>query len=186
MAQLQEEGKVRHLGVSNFTVAQMRRALKNAPFISNQINYNILLRTPEKELIPFCREQGIGILVHSTLAKGFLSGKFTPDYRFDSDDERVRFSQYQGETFRRYLEAVEELKTAAADKGWSLIELAIAWTLRNREVTGALVGMTSPAQVEEPSRAGDLTLSADDAARIDVVLDSYELDPLSPFDWQIV
>jgi aryl-alcohol dehydrogenase-like predicted oxidoreductase len=183
---LQEEGKLRHIGVSNFTVKQMKRALKTAPFVSNQINYNIFLRTPEKELFPFCREQGIGILVHSTLAKGFLSGKFTRGHRFDPDDERSRFSQYQGREYLRYLDAVEELKSLAAEKGWTIIELAIAWALRIEEVSAALVGISEPQQLEEPARAGDLTLSEEDAARVDEVLGRFDLDPLSPFDWQIV
>jgi aryl-alcohol dehydrogenase-like predicted oxidoreductase len=186
MVKLQEQGKIRYIGVSNFTVDQMKRALKVAPVISNQINYNMFLRTAEQQLIPFCKEKGIGIMVHSTLAKGFLAGKYTREHTFSSDDERSEFSQYQGEVFHKYLDAVDDLKEIAAEKGWTLIELAIAWVLRNEEVTTALVGMKKPEQIEVPLKGGDRVLTGEDQTRIEAVLDKHNLENLSPFGWQIV
>ena len=181
-----EKGKLKHIGVSNFRVEHMERALKVAPIVSNQINYNMFLRTPEKALIPFCSKHGVGIMVHSTLAKGFLAGKYSRSHRFASDDERSEFAQYKGETFNRYIDAVDELKAVAVDKEWTLIELAIAWVLRNREVTTALIGIKNPGQIEAPRKAGDRTLTAEDLARIEEILSRHNLEKLAPFEAQIV
>ncbi len=186
MTELQSEGKIKYIGVSNFRVDQLRQALEAAPVVSNQINYNLFLRTPEKELFPFCQEHGIGIMVHSTLAKGYLSGKYSRDHRFPPDDERSEFEQYQGETFHRYLDVVDALKEIAAERGWSLIELAIAWTLRQEGVTTALVGIKKPSHVDAPLKAGDRILSSEDIAKIHTVLEKHNLENLAPFESQIV
>jgi aryl-alcohol dehydrogenase-like predicted oxidoreductase len=181
-----EAGKLKHIGVSNFKVEHMKRALEAAPVVSNQINYNMFLRSAEKALVPFCSKHGVGIMVHSTLAKGFLAGKYNRSHRFASDDERSEFAQYKGETFNRYLDAVDELKAVAVDNGWTLIELAIAWVLRNREVTTALIGIKNPEQIEAPRKAGDRALTAEDLARIEDILTRHNLEKLAPFEAQIV
>lgn len=186
MMDLKEQGKIKYIGVSNFRADQLKRALEAAPVVSNQINYNMFLRNPEKELFPFCREHGVGIMVHSTLAKGYLSGKYDRNHRFPPDDERSGFAQYQGETFSRYLDAVEDLKSIAGEKGWSLIELAIAWALRKPEVTTALVGIKKPSHIDEPLLAGDRSLGTEDIEKIDGVLKRHNLENLAPFESQIV
>jgi aryl-alcohol dehydrogenase-like predicted oxidoreductase len=186
MTELQERGKIKYIGVSNFRVEHLRRALKAAPIVSNQINYNMFLRTPERELFPFCKENGIGIMVHSTLAKGYLSGKYDRNYRFPADDERSTFRQYQGKDFDRYMDAVKDLQDIAREKDWSLIELAIAWSLRKPEVSTALVGIKNPAQIDAPLAAGDRTLTLEDIAKIDAVLQKHDLENLAPFESQIV
>lgn len=182
----QSQGKIRYIGVSNFTVEQLEAAMNHAPIVSNQINYNLFLRTPEERLFPFCKQHGIGLMVHSTLAKGLLTGKYTLNYRFDAEDERSRFDQYQGEHLNRYLAASNELKEFAAEKGWTLIQTAIAWTLRRDEVSTTLVGMKDPSEVEEPFSAADLRLSNKEIERIEEILKKHALENLSPFDWQIV
>lgn len=186
MGELKEQGKVRYIGVSNFRVEQLDRALQAAPIVSNQINYNMFLRTPEKGLFPFCKEHGVGIMAHSTLAKGYLSGKYDRTHRFPPDDERSEFEQYRGERFLRYLDAVADLKDIADEKGWSLIELAIAWVLRRREVSTALVGIKKPSHVEKPLQAGDRSLRTEDIAKIDALLEKHDLENLAPFASQIV
>ena len=140
LAQLQQEGKLRYIGVSNYTAAQMARALKTACFHANQPAYNMLQRQLEGEDMTFCVEHGIGILAHSPLAKGLLSGKYAPGHQFPADDERARFSQFQGERFARDLAIVDGLKAVAAEKGISMVQMAIAWQLRVPAVTCVLVG----------------------------------------------
>ncbi len=186
MTELQERGKIKYIGVSNFRVEHLRRALKAAPIVSNQINYNMFLRTPERELFPFCKENGIGIMVHSTLAKGYLSGKYDRNHQFPADDERSNFKQYQGDDFYRYLDAIKDLQDIAREKDWPLIELAIAWSLRKPEVSTALVGIKNPAQIDAPLAAGDRTLALEDIAKIDAVLQKHDLENLAPFESQIV
>jgi aryl-alcohol dehydrogenase-like predicted oxidoreductase len=186
MVKLQKEGKARHIGVSNFRVEHLKKTLQITPVASNQINYNLFLRTAEKELFPFCKKHGIGIMVHSPLAKGLLAGKYKKTHRFAADDERSRFAQYQGDAFLRYLEAAEDVKTLAAEKGVTLIEMVLAWVLRMSEVSCALVGIKNPAMLDEPLRAADVELTKKEIQKIDKLLAEHNLENLAPFQSQIV
>jgi aryl-alcohol dehydrogenase-like predicted oxidoreductase len=170
MARLQEEGKTRYIGVSNYNAEQMALALQTARFHSNQPRYNMFDRGIEAEDIPYCAQQGIGILAHSTLAKGLLTAKYTPRSVFDAADERSRFPRFQGETLAGYLAVAERLQAVAHDKGLSLVQLAIAWVLRQPALTCALVGAKSPAQVEEHLGAVGATFTQDELAQIDRIL----------------
>jgi aryl-alcohol dehydrogenase-like predicted oxidoreductase len=170
MARLQEEGKTRYIGVSNYNAEQMALALETARFHSNQPRYNMFDRGIEAEEIPFCAQQGIGILAHSTLAKGLLTAKYTPQSTFDPSDERSRFPRFQGAIFDGYLAVADRLQALARDKGLSLVQLAIAWVLRQPALTCALVGAKSPAQVEEHLGAVGVTFAADELAQIDRIL----------------
>jgi len=170
MARLQEQGKTRHIGVSNFSVEQMQQALAVAPFHSNQPRYNLFDRQIEAEDIPFCRRQGIGILAHSPLGKGLLTGRYRPGHPFPPEDERSGFPRFQGETFARYVAVADRLKEVAADKGLSLVQLAIAWLLRLETVTCVLAGAKSPQQTEEHLGAVGVEFSAHELARIDEIL----------------
>ena len=186
MLKYRDQGKIRYIGVSNFRVEHLKRALAVAPVVSNQINYNMFLRTAEQELIPFCERTGVGIMGHSTLGKGLLSGKYQKGHTFASDDERSTFELYRGESFDRYLDAVEALKEIAAKSGRGMIELAVAWVLRNKAVATALVGMRSPAQIETPLSAGESALEPEVIAEIESLLEGNALRKLAPFDSQIV
>jgi aryl-alcohol dehydrogenase-like predicted oxidoreductase len=170
MQKLQQEGKVRYLGVSNYNAAQMARGLKAARFHSNQPRYNLIDREIEAEDIPFCEREGIGILAHSPLAKGLLGGRYTPDTKFPADDERSNFPRFQGETFRRYLAVTERLKEVAAEKGINIVQLAIAWQLRLPAITCVLVGAKNPQQVAEYTGAVGVTFTPEELARIDAIL----------------
>jgi aryl-alcohol dehydrogenase-like predicted oxidoreductase len=149
MDRLRQEGKTRHIGVSNFDVGQMKTATQTAPFHSLQPRYNMLNRDIEGEIVPYCEAQGIGILAHSPLAKGLLTGKYTPDYQFPEDDERSQNPRFQGEEFRRALAKAEKLKAIAQGRNLTLVQLAIGWLLRLPAVTCVLVGAKNPAQVAE-------------------------------------
>jgi aryl-alcohol dehydrogenase-like predicted oxidoreductase len=170
MARLREEGKTRYIGVSNYSAEQMALALQTARFHSNQPRYNMFDRGIEAEDLPFCAKRGIGILAHSTLAKGLLTGKYTPQSVFEPDDERSRFPRFQGETFAAYLAVADQLQALARDKGITLVQLAIAWVLRQPALTCALVGAKSPAQVEEHLGAVGVTFTASELAEIDRIL----------------
>ena len=176
MAKLQQAGKARFLGVSNFSAAQMRRALGTARFHSSQPRYNLFDREIEAEDIPFCEQEGIGILGHSPLAKGLLGGKYTPATTFPPDDERSRFPRFQGETFTRYLAVAERLKQVAADKGLTLVQMAIAWQLRLPAITCVLVGAKTPQQVAEYTGAVGVTFSPEELARIETILQDAPRD----------
>jgi aryl-alcohol dehydrogenase-like predicted oxidoreductase len=170
MTRLQEEGKTRFIGVSNFNAKQMERALKAARFHSNQPAYNLFDRQIEAEDLPFCEQEGIGVLAHSPLAKGLLTGKYKPDHRFPADDERSGFGRFQDETLAGYLAVADRLQELAQSKGLSLVQFAIAWLLRLPIITCALVGAKNPSQVEEHMGAVGVRFSNDELAYIEETL----------------
>jgi len=170
MADLQAQGKTRYIGVSNFNAAQMAQAQQTAFFHANQPRYNLLDREIEAEDIPFCERAGIGILAHSPLAKGLLTGKYTAATQFPADDERARMKRFQGETFRRYLAVAAQLQEVAQEKDLSLVQLALAWLLRLPAVSCVLVGAKNPAQVAEHVGATDVTFSPEELVRIEAIL----------------
>jgi aryl-alcohol dehydrogenase-like predicted oxidoreductase len=170
MARLQQEGKTRIIGVSNLNAEQMAQALQVAPFYANQVRYNLFDRQIEAADVPFCEREGIGILVHSPLAKGLLTGKYAAGHRFAADDERSGFHRFQGKTFVRYLALARQLEEIALDKGVTLIQLAIAWALRLPAITCVLVGAKSPAQVDGHLGAVGVTFSDGELVRIEEAL----------------
>lgn len=170
MARLQEQGKTRYIGVSNFDAGQMEQALAIAPFHSNQPRYNLFDRRIEAADIPFCEEHGIGILPHSPLGKGLLTGRYRPNHRFSPEDERSGFPRFQGETFARYITAADRLGAVAAEKGLSLVQMSIAWLLRQQAVACVLVGAKNPDQVQEHLGAVGATFTAAELVRIDEIL----------------
>jgi aryl-alcohol dehydrogenase-like predicted oxidoreductase len=169
---LTRQGKVRAIGVSNFDVPQMQAAWAARPFQSLQPRYNLLDREVEAAILPFCQAQGIGVLAHSPLAKGLLTGKYRPETRFAADDERSRIPRFTGETFQRYLATAGRLEAWAQARGHSLVELAIAWVLAHPAVTVCLCGAKSPAQVDDHLRAAAWRLSAADRAAVTQLLEA--------------
>ena len=176
MARLQEEGKARYIGVSNFSAARLRQVLGVTRFHSSQPRYNMFDREIEAEDAPFCAREGIGILVHSPLAKGLLTGKYTSGHQFPADDERSRFPRFQGQTFARYLAVTGQLQVLARDKGLSLVQLAVAWPLRLPAVTCVLVGAKDPGQVQEHVAAAEVTFTPGELARIEEILAAVPRD----------
>ena len=170
MARLQEQGKTRFIGVSNFNAAQLQQAYDIAPFHANQPRYNMFDRAIEAEDLGFCNRVGIGILAHSPLGKGLLTGKYTPDHVFAQGDERARSPRFQGDLFAQYLAVADRLQAVAADKNITLVQLAIAWLLRREEVTCVLVGAKNPDQVKEHVGAADVAFSDEELERIENIL----------------
>jgi aryl-alcohol dehydrogenase-like predicted oxidoreductase len=167
---LVQSGKVRFVGVSNFDVPQMEQTLRCRWFDSLQPRYSILFPQAGEAILPFCREQGIGVIVHSPLAKGLLSGKYTAASRFPNDDERSSHPTFQGDSFLRNLDVVGRLAQYAGQRGHTVLELAIAWTLANPAVTSCIVGARAPAQVDDHVRAADWRLTPRDMEDIDRLL----------------
>lgn len=171
MARLQEEGKIRYFGVSNYNAEQMAQALETAHFHSNQPRYNLFDRQIEAEDIPFCERMGIGILAHSPLAKGLLTGKYKAGHQFPADDERAKMPRFQGELFHQYLAVAQRLEAEIANrKGLTMVQLAIAWQLRLPAITCVLVGAKNPQQVMDYLPATDVEFTADELAQIDTIL----------------
>lgn len=170
MRRLQEEGKTRFIGVSNFLPEHMERALKVCPFSSNQVRYSLLFRDIEADTVDFCRKHGIGIIVHSPLAKGLLTGRYTPGSTFPADDERSGFPDFKGELFASHLSKAERLKRIAKARGISLVQLAIAWTARLPVVSCVLVGAKDPGQVAEHVGASGLRLTKAELEQIERAL----------------
>lgn len=169
MARLQQEGKVRHIGVSNFSVEQMRRAQRIAPIASLQPPYSLLDRAIESAILPFCQEHGIGVIVYSPMASGMLTGAMTRERiaNFPQDDWRRNDPDYQEPLLTRNLELAERLKRIGARQGRSAGEVAIAWTLRHPAVTGAIVGGRSAAQVSGIIHATEVRLTEDEVRDIE-------------------
>jgi aryl-alcohol dehydrogenase-like predicted oxidoreductase len=172
MAELKDEGKVRHIGVSNFDVSQMERIAEIAPVETLQPPYNMLNRGVEEEILPYCGENDIGVIVYSPMRSGLLTGKMTPERvaNLPSDDWRRNAQDFQEPRLSRNLELVELLEEIGADHGLSPGEVAIAWTLRHPAVTAAIVGGRRPDQVDGIIGAAELRLSEDELDRLESFL----------------
>ncbi len=168
LAELQREGKVRALGVSNFSVSQMRRVQQIAPITSLQPPYSLLDRAIEEEILPFCQRERIGVIAYSPMASGLLSGKMTRARvaALPSDDWRSHSAQFAEPQLSRSLYLVETLRDIGARHGRTAGEVAIAWTLRRPEVTGAIVGARRPEQLDGVIGAGAFRLSAEEIDEI--------------------
>ncbi len=172
LVQLQNEGKARYIGVSNFNVAQMKRIEKIAPITSLQPNYNIVTRDIEKDVLPFCRERQIGVIVYSPMKSGLLTGAMTRERiaSLPSDDFRPRTASFKEPLLSRNLSIVELLRQIGERHNCTPGEVAIAWTLRDPVVTGAIVGMRAAEQAKQVVRAAEFRLSPDEISGIEEYL----------------
>ena len=166
---LRQEGKVRHIAVSNFDVAEMERLRPIAPIASLQPPYSMLRRGIEGEILPYCLANRIGVIVYSPMAAGILSGSMTRERAaaLPANDWRSKNLDYREPRLSENLALVEDLRAIGTRYGASPGVVAIAWTLRQPAVTGAIVGFRSPRQVQGLLAAATLRLSPDDVARID-------------------
>lgn len=169
LVDLKSQGKVRELGVSNHSVAQMRRLQAIHPIASLQPPYSLLVPDIESEILPFCQQHNIGVICYSPMYKGMLTGKFTAQRAasLPTSDHRSRDPRFQSPQLDIHLALVERLKPIAEKNGRSLAELAVAWTLRRPEVTAAIVGARRPSQVTETILAAEWQLSPSDIAMIE-------------------
>ncbi len=150
MSDLKKEGKVRYIGVSNFNVSQMKRAMRIAPISSLQPPYSLINRAIEDDILPFCEKNNIGVIVYSPMGAGMLTGAMTRERiaNFPSDDWRRKNKNFLAPRLDHNLEIADKLKEVGKRHGRSAGEVAIAWTLRHTAVTAAIVGGRSPEQVD--------------------------------------
>jgi len=161
---LKKDGKVRWFGVSNLNADQIRMYLQYWPVESLQPLYNLLDRQVEEHELPLCLEKRIGVITYSSLARGLLTGKYTPDQTFT--DMRANNERFKGEKFRRILEAVKSLQPYADAYGLTIPQLAIRWILTHPAVTSAIVGVKKPEHIESIAPAGDGVLQNRDWHKI--------------------
>jgi aryl-alcohol dehydrogenase-like predicted oxidoreductase len=184
MGELVEEGKVRHLGLSEAAPDTIRRAHAVHPIAAVQTEYSLWVRDAEAEVLPTCRELGIGFVSYSPLGRGFLSGRFKSPDDLDPDDFRRRVPRFQGENLQANLRVVSKLEEIAAEKGVTSGQLALAWVLAQGQDIVPIPGTKRRTYLDENVAAADVELSEDDVARIEAELpeaagDRYDASGMS-------
>ena len=167
MGELVREGKVRHLGLSEASPATIRKAHRTHPITALQTEFSLWTRDPEEEVLPTCRELGIGFVAYSPLGRGFLSGRFQKFEDLPADDFRRNHPRFQGENFRRNLDLVARVEEIAREKGCTPSQLALAWLLAQGEDVVPIPGTKRRKYLEENAGAVTIRLSEADRTRID-------------------
>jgi aryl-alcohol dehydrogenase-like predicted oxidoreductase len=170
MAELVEAGKVRHIGLSEAAAETIRRANAVHPITAVQTEYSLWSRDPEAEILPTCRELGIGFVPYSPLGRGFLAGRFTSPDELDEDDFRRGGPRFTGENLEANLELAAKVKEIAAEKGITPAQLALAWVLARGDDLVPIPGTKRRTYLEQNAGAVDVELTEDDLARIDAEL----------------
>lgn len=176
MADLVRAGKVRYIGVSNFSVDQLQRVQPIHPVTSLQPPYSMIKRDIEAETLAYCAANNIGVLAYSPMQAGLLTGRFDAARlaALDAGDWRLRNPYFQEPAFSATMKLVEQLRPIAERHGRNVAQLAIAWVLRRPEMTAAIVGARTPGQIEETAPAGDWVLSNEEIAAIESFLAERE------------
>jgi aryl-alcohol dehydrogenase-like predicted oxidoreductase len=169
---LKGQGKIRAIGVSNFSPELLAECIACGPLASDQPPYSLLRRDIEADVLPFCREHGIGVIVYSPLQQGLLTGKMTPDRQLHGDDYRRNNKWFTPRNRQRVLDALERVRPIAEAHDATFAQLTIAWTVAQPGVTAAIVGARTPEQARENARAGDLQLSESELATIRAVFEA--------------
>ncbi|MDA0596794.1 MAG: aldo/keto reductase [Chloroflexi bacterium] len=174
LEQAKKAGKIRHTGVSNFSVEMMAESRETSPIITNQIGYHIFDRRPEADVMPFVKKNGMGIMAYGSLAHGLLTGAWTADTTFGDDDWRrsganFGINSWGPENLSANVAVVEKLKVIAGDHGKTIPQLAIAWVLANDAVSVALAGSVTPAEATE-NLGGDWEMPDEISKEIDTLV----------------
>ena len=170
MAELVTEGKIRHIGLSEAAADTIRRANAVHPITAVQTEYSLWSRDPEDEVLPTCRELGIGFVPYSPLGRGFLAGRFTSPDDLDEGDFRRTGPRFTGDNLQANLRLADKVKEIAAEKGVTPAQLAIAWLLAQGDDIVPIPGTKRRTYLEQNAAAVDVRLTADDLARIDAEL----------------
>ncbi len=164
---LQEKGKIRAFGVSNFSVAMLEKCLQTAPVVSVQPPYSLLRRNIEADILPYCDRNAIGVIVYSPMFRGLLTGKITADYAFQPGDNRGRNPWFQGDKLMRVNGVLQDVVAPIAERhDATLAQVAVAWCLAQAGVTAALVGARNGEQAAANARGADVKLTAAEAKTI--------------------
>ena len=181
LEKLYQAGKIRAIGVSNFTPSQMDELQKSVPLHSLQPPYNLFEREIEQDILPYCRENGIATITYGGLCRGFLTGKMREDTQFTGDDLRKNDPKFQGDRYRQYLNAVAELDAFARERYQkSVLALALRWLVDQPGVTTALWGARRPEQLDLVDEIDGWSLDKNAMAEIDGILDRCITDPVGP------
>jgi aryl-alcohol dehydrogenase-like predicted oxidoreductase len=170
MAKLVNEGRVRHIGLSEVSVSTLRRAHAVHPITAVQSEYSLWTRDPETGILDACRELGVGFVPFSPLGRGFLSGKVRSPDQFEENDFRRTLPRFQGDNFQRNLDLVAKVEKIAGEKGCTPAQLALAWVLARGEHVVPIPGTKRRSNLEENVRSLDVKLTADEIRRIDEVV----------------
>ena len=179
LKELVDAGKIRHVGVSNFSPTEMEQLSRTIEVETDQPPYNLFNRAVEADVLPWCREHEVGVLAYGPLSHGLLSGRFDPS-QLEDNDWRRGHQPFEGEALERNLEAVERLTEFAEQRGHTLPQLAVAWVLAQPGATVAIVGARRPAHVEGIAPAAEVSLSEDDIAEIDELTGAARAWGLTP------
>ena len=171
MVKLKDQGKIRAIGVSNYDVEWMRKATRAAPVASLQPPYSLIQRKIEKEILPFCREHNIGVIVYSPLERGLLAGAVPAERTFPPGDHRAKHKYFTAEHRNRVLAALEKIHPIAERHKASFAQLAINWTVHEPGITAALVGARNAEQAAHNAGAMNFTLTDDERAAIRAAFD---------------
>jgi aryl-alcohol dehydrogenase-like predicted oxidoreductase len=181
LQELTSEGKIRHVGVSNFSPGQMDELSRTRPVETLQPPYSMFRREIEVGVLPYIQEHNIGVLAYGPLAHGLLTGAMTPGQSFEDSDWRGSSSEFRGDDFAHNLEIVDRLSEFAQERGYTVSQLAIAWTLAHPAVHVSIVGSRSQKHIEESIGALEVKLSDDDLAEIGQIIEgSIQLVGPSP------
>ncbi len=169
MAELVREGKVRYLGLSEAGTETLRRACRVHPITALQTEYSLWSRDPEDDILPTCRELGIGFVAYSPLGRGFLTGQYKRFEDFAEDDYRRHSPRFQGENFEKNLELVRRIEEMAREKGCTPAQLALAWVMARGDDIVPIPGTKRRAYLEDNVAAAAVELTADELRRIDEI-----------------
>ncbi|GAX40983.1 aldo/keto reductase [Tolypothrix sp. NIES-4075] len=165
---LKEQGKIRAIGVSNFSRAQLQEAAQYGRIDSLQPPYSLFWRQVEKDAMPYCVENNISIVAYSPLAQGLLTGKFPADHKFDSQDNRAKNKLFQGENYQRAQQALDKLHPIADRHNCTLAQLALAWLIAQPQAN-AIAGARHFSQAIANAKAADVKLSEEELQEIDAI-----------------
>ena len=175
LVKLKAEGKVRNIGVSNFDVSQLKRVLRIAPVFSNQVLYNMFDTEIEREILPFCNDHNINVIVYSPMASGLLTGKYNQKTLNGLDKSDWRTSEKGGHflepEFSINIEIINDLRAIASKMNIGLCQLALAWILNNKKIAAAIAGVRSQEQILQTSKASSIRLSQDTIEKINRLLE---------------
>jgi aryl-alcohol dehydrogenase-like predicted oxidoreductase len=180
MAELVEEGKIRHIGLSEAAPETLRRAQAVHPITALQTEYSLWTRDVEAEILPLCRELGIGFVPYSPLGRGFLANRFSSPDEIPEDDFRSHNPRFQGENWQRNQRIVAKVEEIAEEKGITPAQLALAWVLAQGDDIVPIPGTKRRKYLEENAAAADVELTDDDLARIDEELPDVSGDRYAP------
>ncbi len=166
--QLKEQGKIRAIGVSNFSRTQLEEASQYGRIDSLQPPYSLLWRQVEKDAMPYCVENNISILAYSSLAQGLLTGKFERGHKFEEGDNRAKNKLFNSENYERAQQALDKLRPIAERHHCSLSQLSLAWLIAQPQ-TNAIAGARNAEQASQNAKAADVKLSADELQEIDAI-----------------